>query len=313
MYDIYVRLDPLDPNEIEDTPLWAPGLEDKNYILYSAILELQLNHSGKLTFQMSPKHPLYDSLKKRKTRIIVRKNGSEYWRGRILDTKTDFYKRRIVVCEGALSYLVDSIYTPNHTYTQDYVGGWYNLEFLFEEVIYVHNRQCGPDKQIKGFTCHDRTLSYQYKWYLTSEAYKTVLDYLNDEVIDVFGGYFKIRSESDGLYLDYLSGYGEPTNQKIVFGKNLLDIEEYITSENVYTRVYPLGATYKEVDEFYKAADPNYKSELTEAQLELYGNLRVGSYFGEGRIYVEHEEGKSLFGTISKCVVFDGVITEDSL
>lgn len=314
MYDIYVRLDPLDPNEIEDKPLWAPGLEDKNYILYSAILELQLNHSGKLTFQMSPKHPLYDSLKKRKTRIIVRKNGVEYWRGRILDSKTDFYKRRIVVCEGALSYLIDSVYTPDHYWAEDYASTYIRIDDILEEAIRYHNWQSTVDKKIKWYrNTVDKNLLMPRKFYLTSEAYKTVLDHLNDELVDKYGGYLKITSESDGLYLDYLPSSGKPTNQKITFGKNLLDIEEYITAENICTRVYPLGATYREIDEFYKATDPNYKSTLTDYQLEIYGDLRVGSHWSKNAIYVDHEEGKSLFGIVSKSVIFDGVVTEESL
>lgn len=304
MYDIYVRLDSLDEKETEDKVLWAPGLEDMGYVLYSATLDLQLNHSGKLTFQMSPKHPLYGRIRKRLTRVIVRRNGSEIWRGRVLDSKKDFYNRQIVVCEGALSYLLDT--TMRH-YT--FKG---TLKEYVEYALGIHNDNCDEDKKIHigNITAVDETTEISISETNQSEAYPSTLDELNDRTVSQYGGYLKIRKDEENvLRLDYLSGSGRQINQQIRFGKNLLDLEDYITAENVCSRCIPLGATLREIEEFKKYQDSNYVSELDEADADK--RLDLTSLIN--RDYLENSTSVSLFGKVTRCVVFENIVTTESL
>lgn len=305
MYDIYVRLDTLDKNDTEDKILWAPGLEDQGYILYTAILELQLNHSGKLTFQMSPKHPLYSQIRKRVTRVIVRRNGSEFWRGRVLDSKNDFYKRRTVVCEGALSYLLDTTIRPysfNGTF-QAYIN--YALD--------IHNSDCDEDKKIYlgNITAVDPSMEVSIS-NLTPSEYPSTLDELNDKAVNQYGGYLRVRLDTNNkLRLDYLSSTGEQISQQIRFGKNLLDLEDYITAENVCTRCIPLGATLREIEDFKSYNDPKYVSTLDDADANK--RLDITSITTGGVDYIEHADGKSLFGKITRCIVFENIVTAESL
>lgn len=318
MYDIYVRLDISDQNDKENKPLWVPGLEDNNYILYSAILELQLNHSGKLTFQMSPKHPFYNDIKKRKTRVIVRKNGVTYWTGRVIETKTDFYKRRNVVCEGALSYLLDVLYWDVRNLESfkdsimDFGGSEYVTQTLrdyIDSILWDYNNYkmyFQSTIHLGNITAVDPDYEITRKLSLSSDSVPTVLDVLNAEFIEQYGGYFKIRHEDDELYLDYLNNSGELINQQIRFGKNLLDLEDYITTENICTRIYPLGATNREVIEYRKAVHGYNDTETPE----MFYNTRVGH--GKAK-RLEESSALDELGVVEKCVIFDKIYDEEEL
>jgi phage minor structural protein len=305
MYEIYVCLNPSDPS---NKVLWAPGLEDHNYILYSAILELELNHSGKLTFQMSPKHPLYGQLQKRKSIVTVIRNGSEVWRGRVLDSKKDFYKRKTVVCEGALSYLLDVTVRP-YTFNG-------TIKEYFRHILTLYNMDCDDDKRfgLGDVTAVDLNTEISITEQSSLE-YPSVLDEFNDKIVSKYGGYLRVRRVTDGFYrhlfrLDYLSTSGSTINQKIEFGKNLLDLEDYITSENVCTRCIPLGATLREIEDFKKYLDPTYVSTLKDED----GDKRLDiTSINSGKDYIEHNEGISLFGRVTKCIVFDNIVTAESL
>ena len=312
MYEIYVRIN--DPNEtntalaMKNEVLWAPGLEDTGYILYSAFLELEINHSGKLTFQMSPKHPLYDRLLKRKSIVTVTRNGTEIWRGRVLDSKNDFYKRKTVVCEGALSYLLDVTVRP-YTFNG-------TIKRYFDEVLAMHNRDCDPGKTVVlgDITAVDPETEISITEQ-SSQEYPSVLDDINDKMVANYGGYLRVRPITDsliqGFYLDYLSTSGVTIDQKIEFGKNLLDLEDYITSENVCTRCIPLGATLREIEDFKEYQDPNYVSDLNDEDGDK--RLDITSVTTGNVDYIEHDEGITLFGKITRCIVFDNIVTADSL
>ena len=64
---------------------------------------------------------------------------------------------------------------------------------------------------------------------------------IQDILIDQYGGYISIREENNRNYLDY-NYYCEHLNsQEIKFKKNILDLEQYITSVDLITALIPLG------------------------------------------------------------------------
>lgn len=301
MYEIYVRFDTSDPQETVDSVLWSPALIERGYILYSAQLDLRLNHSGKLTFQMSPKHPFYGMLRKRKTRIVVKRKDVEIWRGRVLDSKSDFYKRQTVVCEGMLSWLMDSVQRPYSFYGP--------INEYITRCLSLHNEECDSDKQfvLGQITAVSETTIVNVV-NLTPSEYPKTLDELNDTLVDQYGGYFKARYDetTDTNYLDYLSSSGEVGNQKIEFGKNLLNFEDYITAENVYTRCVPLGATLRAVADYWTDASPDYISNLKEEDANK--RLTISELFSDKRDFIENETAINLFGRNTTSVVFDSAL-----
>ena len=92
MYTIYA----------DDTLLYLPG--DEELSVLSPVLETQCNAAGTLTFVLLPEHPLYSALHKMRTRIIVKQDDEIIWRGRVLETETDFYRQKTVTRSGIWTF-----------------------------------------------------------------------------------------------------------------------------------------------------------------------------------------------------------------
>lgn len=75
--------------------------------------------------------------------------------------------------------------------------------------------------------------------------YKTAWDTLQADGITDTGYTLVARAEEVNgeivVYLDMLSREGSQGEQEIAFGRNILDLDEYIDAADVYTRVIPLG------------------------------------------------------------------------
>lgn len=67
-------------------------------------------------------------------------------------------------------------------------------------------------------------------------------------MINKLGEYLKVRYESDGTYIDYLSDFNDTSTQIIEFGENLIDVLVKNDALYVYTAVIPLGAEIKNED-----------------------------------------------------------------
>lgn len=92
------------------------------------------------------------------------------------------------------------------------------------EIVYVKYVKAAPEAQ------------------RTSTDYTNTLDRLNTLLIEPYGGYLRIRVVDGVRYLDYVQEYGETIDQTIEFGVNLLDISEYISADEVFTELIPLGS-----------------------------------------------------------------------
>nr|DAT96634.1 MAG TPA: endopeptidase tail [Caudoviricetes sp.] len=82
--------------------------------------------------------------------------------------------------------------------------------------------------------------------------YGKTWDILQNELVDVYGGYLVTRHETipyplhPGLYrraryLDYVQDATERNTQGITFGTNLLDLTSYVKAEGIVTRVIAIG------------------------------------------------------------------------
>ena len=66
-------------------------------------------------------------------------------------------------------------------------------------------------------------------------------DIIQNELIDVYGGYLLVRHENGFRYLDYMQEVQEKNSQPIAFGTNLLDLSSYVKAEDIVTRVIAIG------------------------------------------------------------------------
>lgn len=239
MYEIYAY-----PFGNPDAKLLLYRPNDPQALVLSPKLTREVSKGGSLIFTMTRDHTQYDMLQKLSTVVQVRRDGKEIWRGRVLKHEADFYNRRVVYCEGALSYFNDSSITPFN-----YKG---TLRQFLQHLIDAHNDQVKSKMkcfQLGTVTAALGDLVVQFgdaDQYGVGEDYGKVWDILDKLVLKVFGGYFYCSFDSStGLnvlnYCDQAVEAKRQTAQEIEYGRNLLNLNETTDATDLYTRIYPIG------------------------------------------------------------------------
>ena len=257
MYTIYA----------DDALLYSPG--DEKLSVLSPVLETQCNAAGTLTFVLLPEHPLYSALHKMRTRIIVKQDDEIIWRGRVLETETDFYRQKTVTCEGELTYLVDSVLHPYKL--ADYDG---TAAGLFRLYLMRHNEAVSEAQQFQIGNVDIETLSS-----VENTGYGNTWDEISDNLIDIHGGFLRIRHEGGARYLDWTKESGTSCGQVIRFGGNLLDLSEYVSASEVVTCLIPYAGQ-------------------SDSQITI-------SSVNGGKDYIEDAAGIALYGRIWGVTEFD--------
>ena len=250
MYTIYA----------DDALLYSPG--DEELSVLSPVLETQCNAAGTLTFVLLPEHPMYSALHKMRTRIDVRQDDEIIWRGRVLETETDFYRQKTVTCEGELTYLVDSVLHPYKL--ADYDG---TAAGLFRLYLTRHNEAVSEAQQFQIGDVDIETLSS-----VENTGYGNTWDEISDNLIDIHGGFLRIRYDGDVRYLDWAKESGTSCGQVIRFGENLLDLSEYVSASEVVTCLIPYAG---QSDSKITIASVNGGKDYIEdaAGIALYGRI----------------------------------------
>ncbi len=239
MYEIYAY-----PYGNPDAKLLLYRPNDPQALVLSPKLTREVSKGGSLVFTMTRDHAQYDMLQKLSTVVQVRRDGKEIWRGRVLKHEADFYNRRVVYCEGALSYFNDSSITPFN-----YKG---TLRQFLQHLIDAHNDQVKSKMkcfQLGTVTAALGNLVVQFgdaNQYGVGEDYGKVWYILDKLVLKVFGGYFYCGFDAATGYnvLNYCDQAVEAkrqTAQKIEYGRNLLNLSETTDATDIYTRIYPIG------------------------------------------------------------------------
>lgn len=257
MYTIYA----------DDALLYSPG--DEKLSVLSPVLETQCNAAGTLTFVLLPEHPLYSALHKMRTRIIVKQDDEIIWRGRVLETETDFYRQKTVTCEGELTYLVDSVLHPYKL--ADYDG---TAAGLFRLYLTRHNEAVSEAQQFQIGNVDIETLSS-----VENTGYGNTWDEISDNLIDIHGGFLRIRHEGGVRYLDWTKESGTSCGQVIRFGENLLDLSEYVSASEIVTCLIPYAG-------------------------QSDSKITISSVNG-GKDYIEDAAGIALYGRIWGVTEFD--------
>jgi hypothetical protein len=201
--------------------------EMDDYRLLDVVLSMEVNTPGSLKFTALPDHPNIGTLTKLKPVIKVLKNGVPYWKGRIVDTALDIGNLAEVYCEGKLKVFEDTLIRPavfDGTAAQ-----------VFSAIISSHNAQVTDVQKLMA-----GTVTVTGDAYLKAQAYESTYSKIQ-ELITSFGGYLRIRYESDGDYIDWLSDFETAASQTITLGKNMLDLSQDVSAQNTYTACIPLG------------------------------------------------------------------------
>ena len=252
--------------------LWAPGIEDLR--VYNISLEQEINKAGSLKFTMPRGHIMYQSLKKLNTTIYVKDGNDTIWSGRILNDSKTFYNQKEVYCEGALSFLMDSLLPPISTNTStttstEKTTRTETVQDYFKEIIENHNSQVNRNRQFIVGTC-DISGTVE----IDRSSYTETLKEL-ETLLDQFQGVLKVTYTASGVAtLNYTQSYDERSGQSIQFGSNLLDLEDVIDASELCTVLIATGKTNDSQE------DLSY-TYVNESAAELYGKIYRHEDFGE--------------------------------
>ena len=263
--------------------MYDPRIEE--LALINPVVELEENKAGSFSFKMPPDHPLYSSVKRRKSVIQVYQDDDLIFSGMCIEVDTDFYKQKDVYCEGELAYLNDSVQRPKR-YQSVSVRG------LLETYIANHNAQVEEEKR---FTVGMVTVTDNNDYIYCYTNMNSTMQELKEDLVDDLGGYFRIRHKDGVKYIDYLADSMNTNSQVIRLGENLIDFKSNIDSSEIATAIIPLGNLLEE--------------EVVEG---LQTRLTIEAV-NDGKDYVYSPEAVENFGWIYATVTWDGVTTAAAL
>lgn len=310
-------------NPTDKRLIYAPN--NRNALVLSPKLTREVSKGGSLSFTMTRDHEQYESLQKMSTCITVEQDDKEIWRGRVLSHEADWYNRRVIYCEGALSYFNDSAITPFN-----YEG---KLAQFLQHLIDAHNQQCGNMK-MKRFelgtvtaALGDLVVHYGDRdSYGVGEDYGSTWDIIDKMVLKTYGGYayctYNPATGNNVLnYCDQSFEADRLVNQTIEYGVNLLDFTEKTDTNSLFTRVYPMGSKHTVEETKWKWKFLWWGEKYTESHEERYGisgtdAATVNEYLPKGYSYrldssdgdcgwIQNDAAAQKFGIVSALGEYD--------
>lgn len=195
------------------------------------IVKLQVNKAGTFTFGMMPTHPYYSKIQIRTSIIDVYQNGDLIFEGVPVSEKTNFWKQKTVSCEGELTFL-------NDTLQEQAVYSGQTVTTLLGAYLTQHNAQADNWKQFQVGTVTVSGGSSIYRY----TDYNTTMSEINEDLIQNFGGFLRVRHDQGVRYLDYLESSPHTSTQVIRIGRNLTDLKTNLSTLDICTVLIPLGA-----------------------------------------------------------------------
>lgn len=262
------------------------------------------NAISSFTFTIYPNNAGYDELNALSTQIRVRntKRNRDAFVGRVLqvnpsmDSSGVFIKQ--VICEDRLGFLHDSIqpYAEVKHYTGD--SSRTGLEEFIDILLENHNAQVESYKRIYRGTVtvkpfeSSNDVTKGLNWQTTYESIK-------EKLLNSFGGYIRLRESGGALYLDYLESVGTTRSTEITVGRNMRSASKEIDPSGIVTRLVPLGAKIKMVDE-------------SGAEVETEERLTIDSV-NAGLKYIVSGQYENQYGIRYGTVIFDDVTDASNL
>ena len=240
-------------------------------------LTLEDNGAGSLVVTLPPHNAGYASIVRMVTDISVQKDGEEIWAGRVLSESEDFYRNRILYCEGELAYFNDRTQPP-----AEYSG--MSVRGYLERLIAVHNSKVAANRRftLGAVTVVDKN----FPTYYTNHD-KTMAVF--NAMVEQYGGHLRVRKVDGVRYLDYLAEYPDTCSQVIQFGSNIIDFTKQWDSTEFATVIVPLG------------------NRLEDSPIEALDAYLTVESVNHGSMYVQSNEAVAVYGWIEKAVTWDDV------
>lgn len=208
--------------------LFAAGMP--GYEIVDGTISEAVGSASSATIKLPPSNVMRDVPVKRASVISIRKDGTEVFRGSVVDTTTDLRGMRTYSIDSAMMWLADICKPPHQIITP------MPLPTYLGALVTQYNAGCLAGKQVKlgevGASLPSITLA--------ASEYKSMLG-LAKEAASASGGELRIRYADGSVYLDCQASYDHRCSQTVELRKNLLDLTDEIDGADLVTRVYPVG------------------------------------------------------------------------
>ena len=261
--------------------LYHPWMQDR--CITEGALTQEVNKNGSCDVSVVLDHPLAGSVLRRKSILEVIRfglAGSEEttYRGVVMNTVEDSSLEMEIQTEGDLVFFQDSIIRPFHKTGADVPGRTTPGDY-FKWLVKKHNEQVDGFKQ---FAVGQVTVTGDAED-RERNGHSTTRD-IFDELVTENGGYIRTRTVGSMHYIDYLAEYGQSGGQDIRQGQNVVDITKNVKTDDLATRLIPLGSSTS-----------NNEWPVTIANVN------------NGKDYLEDTEAVKEYGIITKTVSFPDI------
>ena len=259
-------------------PIHDPRLADVGIFSSDASASLMVNGAGSVYLTLLPTHPNLDKIGGA-GKLEVLSDDQILFRGRVRRKDEDFLGQATFTAEGDLAALNDSV-QPAYNFPGDfaddpeYKGSKNVVAYLFGKMLERHNAQVEPSQRILPGTV---TVSDPNNYLVRSMENP---NYTWEAMCNAFwgsslGGYAVVRYTAGGTYLDYLAEINVKNQQRVEFGKNMLDLTQYGDTTEACSAVYPIGAEGLTIESIpdgdYRGFKKSGNVLISQDAVEIYG------------------------------------------
>lgn len=260
-----------------DTLIYNSFRVNANYAATNIRYVEELNKVPHLSFDLPINNPVM--LEVMKDIVEMYRDGTMIFRGRVTQRRKKFDKSIGYTVEGDLGFLHDILVRPYPTTS--------TTEAAFFASFFGNNSGLYNGTATRKFTLgtNQGNTDADSAYIQEDDSYPDCYDFLMDH-IDVYnGGYVKTRHVlSGGVWTHYIDFIKELNtgSQKILYAKNILDINDDDDGRDIVTRYIPLGKTVDKERVTVKsvAGNNDYISASTEA-LNDYGVIERRQDYSE--------------------------------
>ncbi|WP_414150304.1 phage tail spike protein [Acetobacterium carbinolicum] len=255
--------------------VWAVDFPISEYLIHDIrsrelVTEMQLteelNKVASLQFKINPKHKYYHDLMKMRTVIRVfaintNKERELLFEGRILEDDRNFYNEKMVICEGELAFLLDTIQRPAVFESQP-------IEQWLTAILNNHNLNVTQDKHIYMGIVTKLDNTYDD---LRKNDYINTFELMKTTLLDNIGGIITIEHIGGLRFLDFRESMGRVNTQVIRFARNLLNYQSNESANGLITALIPVGKTIDGIKVNIESVNDGSDYIYNEEAVNLYG------------------------------------------
>lgn len=248
---------------------------DINTLVIKPKLTEKINSAGELEYIIPYDDEHFNDYEEKVSIVEVKNETRTEFKGILAEATRLFDGSKKVVFEGELTYL-NNILFPPYSFAGDYD------EYFRNFIDYYNSKVEESKRMIVGRVTMTDSNHYIVR---SSESYQPIWKEINDKILE-YGGYIKLRYVDGVRYIDLLAESGDVTEQKIEFGVNLLDLENYIDSTEIITAILPLGASKSDCEDKEDDVERTFTTDKLDIASVNDGNVFIESSLIEkyGRI-----------------------------